>query len=92
MSVVIQLVMYIVLTVRLGWLKYVPGAYFAAHRLSYLVACRRSIVAFSSFIVWFRILKCAPRLCTLCPCSSLNLVSPPPRSAPSLLLPPSTSS
>lgn len=36
--------------------------YFPSHRLGYLVTVERGIWAMASFIIWFRLLKCAPHL------------------------------
>ena len=59
-SVIAELIMYVITAVRLNRLTYDPATYFSTHCLSYLVLCRRSIVAFTSFMVWFRLLKCEP--------------------------------
>lgn len=40
-------------------LSYTPGTYFATHELGYLVSIERAIWSITSFIIWFRLLKCA---------------------------------
>lgn len=42
-----------------GLLEFQFGEYFPSHRLGYLVTVERGIWAMASFVIWFRLLKCA---------------------------------
>jgi hypothetical protein len=44
-------------------LEFVTGQYFPTHRLGYAVTVERGIWATASFVIWFRLLKCAPAEC-----------------------------
>lgn len=45
--------------IRTSALEFQFGEYFPSHRLGYLVTVERGIWAMASFVIWFRLLKCA---------------------------------
>ena len=77
-GVIIQLILFVITSISIHNLRkdYNKDEYFESHAFSYLIAFARSIGAFCSFIIWFRLLKYVPSSLCLFVFPALTCYSP----------------